>query len=331
MPKLSKSELFIVLQTVYAGIVAVGFSYLIGFATTQHILIPAALPMGVLLVLLLAWLPARAQLLSWAAVTVWLLSSVYGGTSDLEYIMLFAVVFAAIAGVFWSPWFLAAIWFIHPLWDLIPRDLPGHMHDLPLACLIYDLVIAIYLAFRIKKGFFKNALAVPANEEPLLRSGLSRTLVALGLLIVIVIEISVVGMFSMDQSSVLYAAPVAIGLILAIHWFPTSAKKVFWLLFTIWTGMTFAHSGAVLELVVFGLMIALAVLGYRVSMYFWVAAWVFHGLWNFLPREHLSHDAAMMMGHWMVPVAVFVFELTIAAYFLFLAIKESKELNSKSA
>ena len=95
--------------------------------------------------------------------------------------------------------------------------------------------------------------------------------------------------------------------------------------------MTFAHSGAVLELVVFGLMIALAVLGYRVSMYFWVAAWVFHGLWNFLPREHLSHDAAMMMGHWMVPVAVFVFELTIAAYFLFLAIKESKELNSKSA
>ena len=329
MQKLSKNELNIVLQTIYAGIVAVGFSYLIGFATQQKILITAALPFGIVLVLLLSWLPARAQLFSWAAVTVWLLSTVYAGTSDLEYIMLFAVVFAAIAGVFWSPWFLAAIWFIHPLWDLIPRELPGHMHDLPLACLIYDLVIAFYLAWRISKGYFKDAVAVSSTNESLIRSGLSRTLLALGLLVVIVVEISVVGMFSMDQSSVLYAAPVAIGLILAIHWFPTSAKKIFWLLFTVWTGMTFAHSGETLELVVFGLMIALAVLGYRVSMYYWVAAWLFHGLWNFLPREHLSHDAAMMMGHWMVSTAGFVFELTIASYFLFLSIKESKSASSK--
>jgi hypothetical protein len=328
LPKLSKKELFIVLQTLYAGLVTVGFSYLIGFATQQKILLIAALPLGILLVLLLAWLPARAQLLSWAAVTVWLLSMVYAGTSDIEYIMLFAVVFAAIAGVFWSPWFLAAIWFIHPLWDLIPRDLPEHQHDLPLACLIYDLVVAIYLAWRIRKGFFKDAVVIPTKPERFLSTGLSRTLVAAGVLVVIVIEISVVGMFSMEESSVWFAAPVAIGLIAATLWLPMSAKKIFWMIFTIWTGMTFAHSGEALELVVFGLMIALGVLGYRVSMYYWVGAWGFHALWNLLPREHLSHDAAMMMGHWMVPVAGLIFETTIALYLLWLARRESKSLSA---
>jgi len=182
-------------MSVYVGVVTVGFSYLIGLATELGILIPAALPLGVLLVLLFYWLSPRVQLIGWAVATAWLLSSVYLGTSDLEYFMLMVVVIAAIAGVFWSPWFIAGIWMIHPLWDLIPRDLPDHQHDLPLACLIYDLVIGIYLIFRIRKSFFDVATVEMKNGSKIFSTGLGRTFAALVMLAVLVTQILVVGSF----------------------------------------------------------------------------------------------------------------------------------------
>ena len=310
------------LQVLYIALVTVGFSYLIGLATTLDLLLVGAIPLGVLLVGLLSWLKPRAQLLGWAAVTAWLLSSVYLGTSEIEYLMLLLVFLAAIAGVFWSPWFIAAIWFVHPLWDLIPRELPAHQHYLPLACLMYDLVVAIYLTWRIRKGFFETALAKPEKPVGVLKSGLSRTLVALAMLTALILEILIVGTISMDANSIWFAAPVALLLIGSTLWVPIHGQKVFWLVFTIWTGMTFAHSGEALELAVFALMIVLAVLGYRVSVAFWVGAWAFHALWHLLPREHLSHSAAMLMGHWMTPVAGLAFGLTIASYLTWLSLKK---------
>ena len=317
--KLSKSEITVLLQVVYAATVTIGFSYLIGIATQLGILLIAAIPMGLLLVTLLMWLPPRAQLLSWAAVTAWLLSAVYLGTSDIEYIMLIVVFLAAIAGVFWSPWFIAAIWFIHPIWDLIPRELPDHQHDLPLACLMYDLVVAIYLAWRIRKGFFKDAIAAPSTESRVLKTGARRTLVALAMLVVVAVEISIVAMISMDEVSIWLAVPVAGALVASTLWLPLEGKRVFWLVFTMWTGMTFSHSGELLEIAIFGAMIVLAVLGYRVSMNYWVIAWTFHALWHLVPRAEMSHGASMMMGHWMVPAAGFAFEIAIAGYLAWLA------------
>jgi hypothetical protein len=322
--RVTKRELLTLLQVLYGAAVTIGFSYLIGLATELDILLIAAIPLGLLLVGLLLWLPPRAQLLSWSAVTAWLLSSVYLGSSDLEYLMMVVVLLTAIAGALWSPWFLAAIWFIHPLWDLIPRDLPEHQHDLPLACLMYDLVVAVYLLWRIRQGFFQNAVVAPVNPTRMLSNGLRRSLVAVAMLLVLIVQISVVGLISMDQSSVWLAAPVALGLIASTLWLPLEGKKAFWLVFTIWTGMTFAHSGELLEILIFGLMILLAVLGYRVSVNYWVIAWGFHAVWHFLPREHLSHDAALLMGHWMVPLAGFVFEMMIAGYLLLWLRREAR-------
>lgn len=84
--KIQPEDLGVLPQTAYAGIVTLGFSHLIGFATQQDALLIAALPLGLLLVGLLFWLQPRAQLLSWATVTAWLLSSVYLGSPDLEYL-----------------------------------------------------------------------------------------------------------------------------------------------------------------------------------------------------------------------------------------------------
>lgn len=320
--KVSKSDWLVVLQTIYAGVVAVGISYLIGFGTQADLLLVMAVPLGLLLVALLAWLQPRAQLVAWSAVTTWLLSGVYLGTSDLEYVMFFLVIFASIAGAIWSPWFLVGIWLVHPIWDLIPRDLPEHQHDLPWACFIYDTVVGLYILWRVKTGFFKDAIVAPKLKERFLTTGLSRTLSAVGLIAILAIEITLVGLISMDAISVWLAIPAAIALIAATLWLPSSGRKIFWLVFTIWTGMTFAHSGEILELVIFGLMIVLAVLGYRTSPAYWVLAWTFHALWHFIPRDHLSHESALLMGHWMVPTAGFLFELAIAAYLLWMGQRE---------
>ena len=323
---LKKSQFTTLFQVAYTATVAVGFSYLIGLATQLGILLIAAIPLGVLLVALLCWLPSRAQLLSWSAITVWLLSTVYLGSSDLEYVMLVVVLIAAIAGALWSPWFLAAIWFIHPLWDLIPRELPEIQQDLPLACLMYDLVVAFYLLWRIRRGFFDGAVVTPANPSGVLKTGLSRTLTALVMLIVLIAQILVVGVISMEEISAWLAAPVAVALIASTLWLPLEGKKAFWLVFTMWTGMTFAHSGQLLEIAVFGLMIIAAVLGYQVSMYYWAMAWAFHGLWHLLPRDHLSHEAAMLMGHWMIPSAGLVFEISIAVYLAWFAWRQGQRV-----
>jgi len=319
--KISLQEAKVLAQAAYSAVVTIGFSYLIGLATQLDVLLVAAIPLGLLLVGLLFWLPPRAQLISWAAVTAWLLSSVYLGSSDLEYFMLILVFLAAIAGVFWSPWFLAAIWFIHPLWDMIPRALSDAQHDLPLACLMYDLVVALYLAWRTRKGFFKEAIAATPNAKGFLASGAGRTLAAIGMLSVLIIEIFAVGMVSMDQLSLWVAAPVALALIASTLWLPIEGKKIFWLVFTIWTGMTFAHSGEILEILIFGLMVLLAVLGFRVSVNYFAIAWTFHAFWGLMPRERLPHGTALFMGHWMLPIAGFIFEICIAAYLFWLARK----------
>jgi hypothetical protein len=185
--------------------------------------------------------------------------------------------------------------------------------------LIYDLVVAVYLAWRIRKGFFTGAIAAPKVPTGALKTGLRRSLAALAMLFVVAVEITLVGSISMDEISIWLSIPVALALIASTLWLPIDGKKAFWLVFTIWTGMTFAHSGELLEILIFGVMILLAVAGYRVSMNYWVIAWGFHALWNILPREHLSHEAAMLMGHWMVPTAGLLFELTIAGYLFWLA------------
>lgn len=319
-----RKDLTTSLLTIYVGAVVVGFSYLIGFATQMGVLLQAAFPLGLLLVILLYWLPARAQLIGWAVATVWLLAGVYLGTSDIEYVALIVIVVAALAGIFWSPWFIAGIWIIHPIWDLLPRDLPDHQHDLPLACLIYDLVVGIYLVFRIRAKFFNGAIAQTKTTSKFFSSGLGRTIAAFIMLATIVIQILVVGMVSMESYSAWVAPPLAVALILSTIWLPREGQKIFWTVMTAWTGMTFAHSGEPLEVAVFGLMGLLAVLGFRKTGLFWAGAWAFHALWHFLPRKHISHDAALLMGHWMIPISGALFGLSIAAYLFWLGIREHK-------
>ena len=311
--KIAKKDQIVLLQVLYSGFVAIGFSYLIGLATSADALLVGAIPLGILLVLAYGWMNPKAQLISWSVATGWLLSSVYLGTSNLEYGALLVVILAAIAGVVWSPWFLAGIWLVHPIWDLIPRDLPDHQHDLPLACLMYDLVVALYLAWRIRSGFFKDAVVQPNKETRFISTGWSRLVVSAYVLIVVAIEITVVGIVSMENYSQIAAVIVSISLIASLLWLPIDVQRIFWMAFTIWTGMTFAHSGELIEILVFFAMIALAIAGFRVNGLYWVIAWTLHAVWNLVPRAH-DMSSSSLMGHWMEPMAGFTFEIIIAIY-----------------
>ena len=63
----------------------------------------------------------------------------------------------ALAGVKISAWILAAGWAAHAFWDLLLHKLQSaaFVPDwYPLTCLSFDLLLAIYIALRIRKSAF---------------------------------------------------------------------------------------------------------------------------------------------------------------------------------
>ncbi len=70
-----------------------------------------------------------------------------------------------IAGVRGSPWWLAAGWALHPVWDIALHYFgPGHAfapEPYAIACLSWDWVVAGYLAYRITRGSRVTLRAAP--------------------------------------------------------------------------------------------------------------------------------------------------------------------------
>jgi len=149
--RIQKSDLYGLLTLIYSSVVAVSNLYVVDwFARAGHLIV-GVVPLAIALVVAFAWLEPKWQTGAWAGAGFWLLSLVYVVTGDSkEYIFFVAVAIVTILGAYKSPWFLVGLWFVHPLWDLIPRSLPPHLHDLPIACLIYDLIVAFYLVWAIR-------------------------------------------------------------------------------------------------------------------------------------------------------------------------------------
>ncbi len=145
------------LQYAYLVVVLVVVSSGVSLLAKAEILIPAAAPFGLILIAALFWLAPRPQLVGWGLFTLWL-STTYLTLGGIEIAATLVVAGLAVLGVLRSSWFLVAAWVIHPVWDLVPRQLPDLLHDLPVACLIYDLLIAGYLAWRSRRGAFVGAV-----------------------------------------------------------------------------------------------------------------------------------------------------------------------------
>ncbi len=125
----------------------------IGAAAKAGYLIPAAVPFALVLFLILRFMNPKLERIAWAAFTVWLGSTYVQLGNPIEYGLFFAYIALALLGVLKSPYFLVVAWLFHPVWDFIPRELPELYVDLPMACILFDIPIGLYLlwASRIKR------------------------------------------------------------------------------------------------------------------------------------------------------------------------------------
>ena len=81
------------------------------------------------------------------------------------------------------------------------------------------------------------------------------------------------------------AVPFALVLILILRFMNPKLERIAWAAFTVWLGSTYVQLGNLIEYGLFFAYIALALLGVLKSPYFFVAAWLFHPVWDFIPRE----------------------------------------------
>jgi hypothetical protein len=124
-------------------------------AARDMLLIPMALPAALVLMLATRVLRPQAELVCWAIFTVWLGSTYVGPDAPLEGVLFTVYVGLALFGVFRSPYALAVAWLFHPVWDFVPRTLPELFRDLPVACILFDIPIGLYLLWgaRSKRWF----------------------------------------------------------------------------------------------------------------------------------------------------------------------------------
>ncbi len=119
----------------------------------------------------------------------------------------------------------------------------------------------------------------------------------------------------------LWAAPILpLFPILGLYWLKPKAELAGWAIFTIWLGSTYAMGGDQTELIVFGVIIALAI-GGLFKPWLMVVAWFGHIIWDFFPRElpELLLD---------LPMACMIFDGLIGAYLIWRIRSTKKPLHS---
>lgn len=138
----------------YAFALLIATSIGVGAAARGHLLIPVALPFAGVLIGALRLVRPTAERHAWALFTVWLGTTYLQTGAGTETVLSVAYLALALAGSFVSPWFLVAAWAFHPVWDLLPRTLPDLLQDLPMACLLFDGAVAVYLGWAARTGWF---------------------------------------------------------------------------------------------------------------------------------------------------------------------------------
>lgn len=136
----------------YVVMLIMGTGWFVGAAAQRGLLVWAALPLPAIPILGLHFLRPNERLAGWAAFTVWLGSTYAMSGEPLEVTIFALITVAALAGYFRTPWFLVFAWFAHIAWDFFPRALPTMFVDLPQACMIFDGLIGVYLAWMVKSG-----------------------------------------------------------------------------------------------------------------------------------------------------------------------------------
>jgi hypothetical protein len=118
-----------------------------------------------------------------------------------------------------------------------------------------------------------------------------------------------------DKMLIPFAFPAALVLLLAVRAFGPKAELAGWSVFTVWLGSTYLFSSdtiTTVEVIAFIAYLSFGLLGAFKSPYFLAFAWLFHPVWDFLPRvlPDLLKD---------LPTACILFDLPIGLYILWFA------------
>lgn len=283
-------------------LIAAGFG--VGTATQAGVLIPTAVPFSLVLVLIMFFMGAKAELISWAAFTAGLLGGTYLQTGEpIEYGIFVVYILLTALGLFKSPYFLALAWLFHPVWDFLPRNLPAPMHDLPLACAFFDTPIGLYLLW----GSWKKRWH-PFGRQTMRGAFVnSARLFWIGILI---LGVSYALVTSTGTGYLHWVGLVAAGVVLI--GFRLSGRGAEWMglaMLTGWLGMTYAHTGGIVDAVVFLLYVVVSALGYFKSPYLLTVAWLAFIPWSFVPHAltQAYPDFPMATLFYCLPIGLYIF------------------------
>ena len=291
--------------TVYIVFLIIAAGFGVGAATQAGVLIQAAVPFALALILIMRFMGVKPELIAWAAFTVGLLGGTYLQTGEpIEYIMFFVYILLSALGILKSPYFLALAWLFHPVWDFIPRDLPQQLHDLPLACALFDTPIGLYLFWGAWKKRWVPFGEDTSNKIVLLR--IAKTLF-IGFLM---IAASYATVSAAGSGTLIWMAlPMAVVIIFGFRFMGIQPELIAWAVFTGWLGMTYAHTGDMLDALVFFIYVALSALGVFRSPYYLAAAWLLFIPWSFLPHEltKMHPDFAIACVIYCLPIGLYLF------------------------
>lgn len=118
-----------------------------------------------------------------------------------------------------------------------------------------------------------------------------------------------IGSAAREEMLIPVALPFAVILVLAVRFLGEKAELAGWAVFTVWLGSTYLQTGKTIETIIFFVYIGIALLGAFQSPYFLAFAWLFHPVWDFIPRElpDLLKD---------LPTACIMFDIPIGLYIL---------------
>lgn len=290
--------------TVYIVFLIIAASFGVGAATNAGVLIQAAVPFALVLIVIMYFMGVKAELISWTAFTVGLLAGTYLQTgSPIEYLMFFVYILLSALGIFKSPYFLALAWLFHPVWDALPRDLPAQMKDLPIACALFDTPIGLYLLWGAWKKRWVLFGQDNSNKAALIRSAKT---IFIGVLIMAVSGAIVAAIDSGYLNWVALAASVVI--IVGFRFMGQTAELMAWAVLTGWLGMTYAHTGGMADALFFFIYVVISALGVFKSPYYLGVAWLVFIPYSFLPHHlnHMSPGFALATVFYCLPAGLYL-------------------------
>lgn len=134
-------------------------SFAVGIGAKAGLLIWGAPVLVLIPILGLHFLQPNECRAGWSLFTVWL-GSTYATNPITSEILVFVLITAlAVAAYYRSTWLFVVAWLGHVVWDFAPRELPELLTDLPVACMIFDGIIGLYLGWITWLGRMKAPLS----------------------------------------------------------------------------------------------------------------------------------------------------------------------------